>query len=441
MRRRIGILIMLSISLFYCNNRVAYLSAQEQEDVREQARQHYLQGKELSSQDRYREAEAEFQKAIELLRSPEIEFMRNMEKGQEETPIPASLQEKLLPRQRLAQDKIKQQQTELEEAPAASKAIEAEAEGIEQRQYYIDTGDVFDISVWQMPLPVEELRDKRAKGKQAKDGQYYIDTGDVLDIAIWQVPDLSRPEIIVRPDGKISFPLIGDIEVEGLTLSEADEIVTEQLKTYVKNPEVSIMIRRFGGQQEKMTALKDLSPSEVIVRPDGKISFPLIGDIKAESLTLMQLDAAITEKLKTYVKNPEVSVMIKRFGEKTNKVVVLGEIFIPGVYKFNRPPNIIEVVAAAGGHTKYAALNSIMVIRGPMQARPQVTRVNIAKVLQKGDLSENVQLNPNDIIYIPRSFIGEFNRFLEIFQPAFSNYQQTLNARHLHNVIHRGGNI
>jgi len=176
----------------------------------------------------------------------------------------------------------------------------------------------------------------------------------------------------------------------------------------------------------------------VIVRPDGKISFPLIGDIKAEGITLTQLDNDITEKLKTYVKAPEVSIMIRRFGEQTNRVSILGEITSPGVYRFSSPPSVAEVVASAGGYTKYSVINSIMVIRGAGGGKkPEAIRINLAHILKGNKYANNIWLKPNDIIYVPRSFIGNVNTFMELIQPAISEYMQTMDARRFHNIMHR----
>ncbi len=200
------------------------------------------------------------------------------------------------------------------------------------------------------------------------------------------------------------------------------------------------MLRRFGRQEAgigKVVARSDLSNSEVIVRPDGKIYLPLIGDIEAEGLTFTQLDNTITEKLKAYVEIPEVSIALKSFGEDTNKVIVLGEVPGPGVYKFSSPPTITEVLASAGGYTKFAVLNSIMVIRGDVRTKPEVTRVNFAQIIKSGKLTENIILKPNDIVFVPRSFIGNINTFLEVFQPAVSAYMQTMNARVLQNTLHK----
>jgi polysaccharide export outer membrane protein len=204
--------------------------------------------------------------------------------------------------------------------------------------------------------------------REVAEREYYIGAGDVFDVSVWQVPDLSRPEVIVRPDGKLSLPLIGDIKAEGITLT--------------------------------------------------------------------QLSTIITERLKEYVKNPQVSVMLRRFGEQGNKVIVLGEIQNPGVYKFDGPPTVTEVIASAGGYTKYAVLNSVMIIRGDIRTKPEAIRVNFAKILQRNKVSENIVLKPNDIVYLPCSFVGKFNTFLEIIQPAINDYMSTLSSRQLQQSVH-----
>ena len=139
------------------------------------------------------------------------------------------------------------------------------------------------------------------------------------------------------------------------------------------------------------------------------------------------------------MKVPEVSIMIRRFGERgnINKVVIPGEVLGPGVYRFSGPPSIMEVIASAGGYTRYAVLNSIMIISGDVRTKPDVTRVNFAKIIKSGRLQDNIILKPNDIVYVPRSFIGNINTFLEILQPAISEYMQSMNARYFHNVMHR----
>lgn len=154
---------------------------------------------------------------------------------------------------------------------------------------------------------------------------------------------------------------------------------------------------------------------DVIVRPDGKISFPLVGDIQAQGLTLTELDLELSERLKVYVRDPEVSVMLKVFGGR--KVIVLGEVEAPGVYRTTGDNTISEVIALAGGFTDDAVLGSIMVVRGGIN-QPQAQRVNLSKVIKKGDASRNIAIQPEDVVYVPKKFIANVNYFLDQLTPA-----------------------
>ena len=160
---------------------------------------------------------------------------------------------------------------------------------------------------------------------------------------------------------------------------------------------------------------EDLAVREAIVRPDGKISFPLVGDVQAVGLTLTELDRDLTERLKVYIRSPEVSVMLRKFGGK--KVIVLGEVKSPGVYRATGKNTILEVIALAGGPTEDAVLRSVILVRGDLM-QPEARRVNLAKVIKKGDLAENISVQPEDIVYVPRKFIANVNYFLRQLTPV-----------------------
>ncbi|MDD5565846.1 MAG: polysaccharide biosynthesis/export family protein [Candidatus Omnitrophica bacterium] len=158
---------------------------------------------------------------------------------------------------------------------------------------------------------------------------------------------------------------------------------------------------------------KDLD-QEVIVRPDGKISFPLVGDMDAEGFTITELDAMLTEKLKEYVRYPEVSISLKKMGGQ--KVIVLGEVSSPGVYGVSGSRTVLEAIGLAGGFTKDAVPSGAVLIRGGFSS-PEATRINLSRAL-KGDLSQNFMLTSNDIIFVPKKFIANLNYFLnQILDP------------------------
>lgn len=149
---------------------------------------------------------------------------------------------------------------------------------------------------------------------------------------------------------------------------------------------------------------------EFIVGPDGKISFPLIGDIDAAGRTLAELDIEITEKLKEYIVSPQVSVMVREFAG--DKLTIIGEVRNPGIYKFVGSTNIMSVIALAGGFTDRARSSQIVIVREPQNplGEPQFITADIKQIL-KGDLSKNIQVQPNDIVYVSRTMISNFKEF------------------------------
>lgn len=277
---------------------------------------------------------------------------------------------------------------------------------------------------------------------------YRIDKEDVLDLAVWRHPELSR-EVIVRPDGMISYPLVGDIEAAGLALSELSGKVSRGLSEFVKKrlkpsiskkPEEKAKYQIANGDTLDISVwgVPDLS-REAIVSPDGMISYPLVGNVQATGKALSELDEELTKGLGNYVKDPQVSVMVKSFGWNNEapaalleenpevtvmlkkfggrKVVVLGEVAKPGVYTFTGNVRLIEALALAGGYTKYALRDNILVIRGDVHKSPQVIVSNISKLFKRADLSQNVVIQPQDIIYVPFSIISNINAFLETISP------------------------
>jgi len=151
----------------------------------------------------------------------------------------------------------------------------------------------------------------------------------------------------------------------------------------------------------------------VKVRPDGRVSFPLIDEVQAEGLTIARLDAEITGRLKEYVRYPDVSIALQEIGGQ--RVIVLGEVRTPGVYALGDNRSLLEVVALAGGFTSNAVLKSVVVIKGGL-AQPQATRLDLNKYLNKGMLvrdrdrfTDNILLEPRDIVYVPKKFIADLN--------------------------------
>ncbi len=153
----------------------------------------------------------------------------------------------------------------------------------------------------------------------------------------------------------------------------------------------------------------------LVVRPDGNISFPLVdNEIKAEGMTPQELDEELTREISKEVKEPKVAIIVTEFGSK--KIIVLGEVMRPGIYNFTGMLSTLEAVTQAGGYRDSACLDSVLVIRERDSLYPQTFRVNLTKVIKKTDKSHDVKLQPDDVVYVPRSFIGKLDKFVDFFK-------------------------
>jgi len=143
---------------------------------------------------------------------------------------------------------------------------------------------------------------------------------------------------------------------------------------------------------------KDLE-TEALVRPDGGLSFPLVGDIAAAGHTLRQVRDALTERLKPYIPDPVVTVAIKEIGG--DHVYVLGRVNRPGEYPFSQPIDVMQALSLAGGTTPFASLNRIEILHRDGSGEQHATRFRYADVAHGRDLSQNVLLHSGDTVVVP----------------------------------------
>lgn len=300
---------------------------------------------------------------------------------------------------------------------AADQADAFAGSGCPSVEYFVAPGDSMEIFLWRA---AESREIVPSGGKTSKAGlapginDYIIVPSDILEIFVWQNSDLSK-DVIVGPDGKISYPLIGRFIAAGLTIEQLETTMRDALATYVKYPKVSIMVKEFGGLGLQKNILEN-PPKEITVGPDGELSYPLIGRFKAAGLTLTQLEAKMSEELSKYVRDTRVSVVMKKF--TGNKIIILGEVGYPGIYSYQGSINLIEAVALAGDFTDAARTDSVIVVHGNLTLKPEVTRVNIFRAVHKGTSKKDIVLNSNDVVYVPKRFISNFNQFLNDIQPS-----------------------
>ena len=143
---------------------------------------------------------------------------------------------------------------------------------------------------------------------------------------------------------------------------------------------------------------KEISQT-IPVRPDGKISLPLIGEIQASGLTPMQLQDNITQDLKAYIDNPEVTVIVDN--PISHQFNIVGQVARPGAYPLTESMTVLDAIAEAGGFKDFAKQTKIYVLRpSPGGIRVRIP-FNYKKVIKGANLQENVPLKPGDTIVVP----------------------------------------
>jgi protein involved in polysaccharide export with SLBB domain len=149
----------------------------------------------------------------------------------------------------------------------------------------------------------------------------------------------------------------------------------------------------------------------VIIRPDGKISLQLIGELTASDQTPQDLNTLIQTKYGKFLKNPEVTVIVREFGGQ--KVYVGGEVMMPGVIPLKGNMTTLQAILIAGGFKETAHRGSIIVIsRGPEDT--SVTRkIDLRDVISGKADGEEVYVRPFDVIYVHKTLIAEVDKFVD----------------------------
>ena len=139
----------------------------------------------------------------------------------------------------------------------------------------------------------------------------------------------------------------------------------------------------------------ELKVKDLPISPDGKLSFPLVGEVAVKNLSTSQLTTKLTTSLSQYVKNPIVTVNLMKV--RTTRVYVLGEVPKPGMFELTKDHTLLDAIGMSG-YTAYAAKKKVSIIRRG-ETGSSLT-VNLNALLTKGDFSQNVVLNEGDVVYL-----------------------------------------
>ena len=319
------------------------------------AESYYKEGMSLYREGKYAEAEERFQKALNITKEEkELHYKRGLalyeqgryKEAEQEFAQVMAMKEKEND-QHYKQGLLLYQQGNYIEAQrefkkAISTITEEKTAAAESVSVITEEKSVPSLNAAAAPVPAA-VSAASLPSSTAVTTEYLISNGDLLLIKVWQNPDLDT-EAIVRPDGMVSFPLVGDIPATGISINAFRQTLTERLKEYIKNPQVSVSIRTIAGR----------------------------------------------------------------------RVIILGQVLHPGVYSVTGRNTILEAIGLAGGFTEDAVTSSVMLIKGGF-AKPVPTRLDLTKALKHADVSDNVILESEDMVYVPRRFVKDVNYFLRLF--------------------------
>ena len=136
----------------------------------------------------------------------------------------------------------------------------------------------------------------------------------------------------------------------------------------------------------------------VPIRPDGKISLPLINDLEVTGKTPIEIQEIVVERLSPFIKDPNVTVTVRQINSK--KVYLLGEVAGPGAYQIMRPTTVLQILTEAGGLRPFAKEKDIYVLR-VSNGQQQKFRFNYKDVIRGKKMEQNILLEPGDTIVVP----------------------------------------
>jgi protein involved in polysaccharide export with SLBB domain len=157
----------------------------------------------------------------------------------------------------------------------------------------------------------------------------------------------------------------------------------------------------------------DNNQSNLMVRPDGKVFLPLIGEVQAAGLTAPQLADAITKQSSVSLRDPKVAVNVRTLNP--TRVFVGGEVFKPGFVNYTAGLTVTQAVMQVGGWKDTADLEEVVLLQkmGENSSEYRPSKINLAKVVELGDTKADIVLGPSDVLVIPKTGIAKANVWMQ----------------------------
>jgi polysaccharide biosynthesis/export protein len=255
--------------------------------------------------------------------------------------------------------------------------------------YSVAEGDVLELMFLTRP--------------QASRAPYRLQVKDAIDVEFAFHPELNRT-VRVRPDGSVGIPRKKDVRVAGMTADEVSSMLTRTYSDVFKDPQVSVNVREFNVKLDELQRALATAPHGqarlVTVRPDGRVSLPLVNEVTAVGKTIPQLNAMINKRYAAIMPEINVSVLLREI--VGNVVFVDGEVAKPGVFNTKGPITVQHAIALAGGIKETAEPRTVLVVTKSPEGRFLARTTDLTRVTSDTDYV----LNRNDLVFVPMSKIA-----------------------------------
>ncbi|WP_460427500.1 polysaccharide biosynthesis/export family protein [Azotobacter armeniacus] len=277
-------------------------------------------------------------------------------------------------------------------------------------------------------------------------GPYLIGIGDVLSITVWEHPELTTPAgaqqapdangRLVRPDGRLFYPYIGEVEAAGLTIEELRNTIATRLARYIESPQVDVAVTRFGGRRAILTgAFGTTGPLPLTTVPltlpaaigqagirtgDADVARLILKrDGREYRLDLDVLNRGGSELERIYLKDGD---QLHLPTNDSRRVFVLGEVVVPGPLPFrSRSMTLTEVIGSVRGlRQETSNPQAVYVIRGVRDLERETAKVFQldAKSPTALVLASHFHLEPQDVVFVGAAGITRWNRFISQLFPS-----------------------
>ncbi|MCX7011163.1 MAG: polysaccharide biosynthesis/export family protein [Candidatus Sumerlaeota bacterium] len=233
--------------------------------------------------------------------------------------------------------------------------------------------------------------------------EYTLEIGDQLLVEVLYNPDLTRTAT-VRPDGRITLPLVGDHYVLGKTTTQIDQELQLIYGRYVKAPEVHVAVQKFNSRvDEILAAMAPLSTGQrrtEPVRPDGRITLPLIGDVNAAGYSVKEIAEDVQKRYTKAARGLRADLGLSAV--VAPQVYVMGRVKTAGAFPINGRITAAQAITLAGDALDDGDLERVVLVKHGVYAEPTSYLLNVKKMLREGRLETDVMVEANDLVYVPK---------------------------------------